>query len=433
MTTVTIPFGGRPLAFEVPAENLGEVLSPRPAAPLADLEAAIAEALARPIDQPPLEEWVRPGQRVLIVSDDNTRLTPVDRMLPPLIARLNRAGVPDGRIACIMALGTHRYMRPEELRAKAGAEACGRIRVFNHEWRESENLVDLGRSARGTPLQVNRAVAEADVVIGLGAIVPHHIPGFSGSSKIIQPGVCGPRTTAETHMLACEGGGDSFLGIADNPVRRDMDDMADRVGMRSIFNVVMDSAGRVCGLFCGEMRAAFRRGVAFARRIYGVGYREPPDVVVANSFPCDLDFWQSHKAQYPAQRMVRPGGVIVLCTPAPEGVSPVHTDLLDYTAWPSAEIKAAYREGRIKNGVAAALAVAWAKVRETAQVITFSPGIPPEHKARLGHTHAPSLQWAVDEALRRQGPHARLAVLTHAPDMLPVPQGPGEEAAGADE
>jgi hypothetical protein len=114
-------------------------------------------------------------------------------------------------------------------------------------------------------------------------------------------------------------------------------------------------------------------------------------------------------------------------------VSPVHTDLLDYTAWPSAEIKAAYREGRIKNGVAAALAVAWAKVRETAQVITFSPGIPPEHKARLGHTHAPSLQWAVDEALRRQGPHARLAVLTHAPDMLPVPQGPGEEAAGADE
>jgi nickel-dependent lactate racemase len=196
--------------------------------------------------------------------------------------------------------------------------------------------------------------------------------------------------------------------------------MAGRVGMRTILNVVMDSEGRVTGIYYGERRAAFKAGVQAARAIYGVAYRETPDIVVANSCPCDLDFWQSHKSQYPAQRMVRPGGTIVVCTPALEGVSPVHTDLLSYTAWPSAEIKAAYRSGRIANGVAAALAIAWALVREKASVITYSPGIPPDHKARLGHTHAPSLQWAIDEALRRQGRRARLSVLTHAPDLLPL-------------
>ncbi len=420
MTALAIPFDGKPLRFEVPEENLAQVISPHRSTPIADLDAAIAAALDQPIGQPPLADWVKPDDRVLIVSDDNTRLTPTDRMLPPLLDRLNAAGVPDRRIACIMALGTHRYMTAEELTAKAGLESAQRIRIFNHEWREPENLVDLGRSAAGTPLQVNRAVVEADVVIGLGAIVPHHIPGYSGSSKIIQPGVCGPKTTAETHMLSCEGGGDSFLGIEDNPVRRDMDDMAGRVGMRAIFNVVMDSEGRVTALFFGEMRAAFQKGIAAARAIYGVPYRETPDIVVANSCPCDLDFWQSHKSQYPAQRMVRPGGTIIVCTPAPEGVSPVHTDLLDYTAWPSAKIKAAYREGRLKNGVAAALAVAWALVREKASVITFSPGIPAEHKAKLGHTHAPSIEWALAEAFRRQGRQARVTVLTHAPDLLPI-------------
>jgi nickel-dependent lactate racemase len=264
-------------------------------------------------------------------------------------------------------------------------------------------------------------VAEADVVIGLGAIVPHHIPGFSGSSKIIQPGVCGARTTAETHLLSCSGGGDSFLGIADNPVRRDMDDMANRVGMHTIFNVVMDSQGGVVGVFFGDMQDAFKAGVELARDIYGVAYHETPDIVLANSYPCDLDFWQSHKSQYPAQRMVRSGGTIIVCTPAPEGVSPVHTDLLDFTAWSSKEIKAAYREGRIKNGVAAALATAWAMVREKASVVMFSPGIPAADKARLGHTHADSIDAAVAEAFRRQGPEARLSVLTHAPDMLPIP------------
>jgi lactate racemase len=182
----------------------------------------------------------------------------------------------------------------------------------------------------------------------------------------------------------------------------------------------MDSEGRVTDLFFGERDAAFKQGVQAARRIYGVVFHETPDIVVANSCPCDLDFWQSHKSQYPAQRMVKPGGTIVVCTPAPEGVSPVHTDLLDYTAWSSAEIKAAYRAGRLRNGVAAALATAWAMVREKASVITYSPGIPSDHKVKLGHRHAPSLQWAVDEALRLHGKQARVIVLTHAPDLLPL-------------
>lgn len=425
MAILTIPFAGEPRALEIPDRNLAEVLSPRPRAALADLDAAIEAALDAPLGQPALEAWVKATDRVMLVSDDTTRLTPAHRMIPPLLERLNAVGVPDRNIACIMALGTHRYMRAAEMRAKVGDGVFERIHVFNHEWRDPQALVDLGTSSQGTPLLVNRAVAEADVVIGLGAIVPHHIPGYSGSSKIIQPGVCGARTTAETHLLSCESGGDSYLGIEDNPVRRDMDDMADRVGMHTIFNVVQNTTGGVVGLFFGEMRAAFRAGVALAREIYGVRYHAVPDIVLANSHPCDLDFWQSHKSLYPAQRMVRPGGTIIVCTPAPEGVSPVHTELLEFTAWPSTDIKAAYREGRLKNGVACALAIAWAMVREQASVITYSPGIAPEHKAALGHTHAPSMAWAVEEALRRQGPGARLSLLTHAPEMLPI--GPAQD------
>jgi nickel-dependent lactate racemase len=420
MTQVTIPFDGKPFRLDVPAKNLAEVLSPRPSLCLNDLPTEIERALSHPINQEPMENRVKPSDRVLLVSDDNTRATPVDRMIPPLLRRLNDAGVPDGQISCIMALGTHRYMTDVEMEAKVGPDVFRRIKVFNHEWRNPDALVNLGTSAFGTPLLVNRAVAEATVVIGMGAIVPHHIPGFSGSSKIIQPGICGARTTAETHMLSCEGGGDSFLGQEDNPVRQDMDDMADKVGMQTIFNVVMDPNGGVAGLFYGEMRAAFLEGVTLARKIYGVSYHEVPDIVLANSCPCDLDFWQSHKAQYPAQRIIKPGGTIILCTPAPEGVSPVHTELLDFTAWSADRIKKAYRSGELKNGVAASLAVAWALVREKASVITYSPGIPASDKVRLGHTHAPSLDWAITEALRRQGPDARLTVLTHAPDMLPI-------------
>ncbi len=99
----------------------------------------------------------------------------------------------------------------------------------------------------------------------------------------------------------------------------------------------------------------------------------------------------------------------------------MHTELLDFTAWSSQKIQTAYRDGRLRNGVAAALATAWAMAREKASVIMYSPGIPPADKIRLGHTHAESIDDAIDKALTRHGPDSRLSVLTHAPDMLPIP------------
>lgn len=421
MTAVTIPFDGQALTFDVPERNLAEVMHPAPTQPLADLDDAVARALEAPLGQAPLNEWVRPADTVLIVSDDNTRLTPVDHLLPPLVEKLNQAGVPDANIRVIMALGTHRAMTETEMRAKVGAAMFERLDVFNHDWRDPEVLIDLGNSKNGTPLEVNRAAVEADVVIGIGAIVPHHIPGFSGSSKIIQPGICGARTTAETHLLSTRHD-DSLLGLIENPVRQDLDDIADRVGMKTIFNVVMDANGGVVGIFFGDMRIAFLHGVALARKIYGIPYQETPDIVIANSCPADLDFWQSHKSLYPAARMVKPGGTIIVTTPCPEGVSPVHTSLLDFTAWSSAEIEVAYRRGEIKSGVAAALAVAWAKVREKASVILVSPGIPDENARRLGFTPAPDIAAALAEGFHRQRRDARVTVLTHAPDTLPLPR-----------
>ena len=419
MKTVTIPFEGKPLAFRVSEDNLAEVLSPGNRAPIEDLQEALAYALADPLGQQPLQEWVRPRDRVLIISDDNTRLTPADRLLPPLIKTIHEAGVHDDRIYIIMALGTHRPMTEQEMVKKVGPEIFSRIEVFNHDWKNPDQLVDMGMSKNGTPLHVNRAVLDADVVIGLGAIVPHHISGFSGSSKIVQPGVCGAITTAETHLMSTQFE-DSLLGLENNPVRQDMDDMADRVGMRTILNVVLNSEGSVVGIFFGEMLTAFAQGVELAKALYGVPYHETPDIVIANSCPCDVDFWQSHKSLYPAVRMVKDSGTIIIVTPAPEGVSQVHTELLNFTSRSSVEIERAYRRGEIKSGVAAALAVAWAKVREKASVIMVSPGISPEEKAKLGFTHAQDIESALKEAFRRQGSHDRVSVLTHAPDMLPI-------------
>jgi nickel-dependent lactate racemase len=420
MTKIILPFFDAALECDIPGQNLAGIFSPGLLPPVPDLDKAIEEALSRPIGISPIPELIRPGQRVLIISDDNTRNTPVHKILPPLVARLEQAGVRERDITVLMALGTHRYMSREEMIAKVGEAMFSRLRVVNHIWMDRGALISFGRTSRGTPLAANRLLSEHEVKIGLGAIVPHHIPGFSGGAKIIQPGVCGPETTAETHLLSCQGGGDSFLGQTENPVRADLEEMAEKVGLTAIVNAVLDPSGQTLGIFFGGFREAFRKGVELCRKVYGVPYRERPDIVISNSHPCHLDFWQAHKSLYPAQMMVKPGGLIILCTPCPEGISPVHRDLLQFARLSSAEIMGRYRNGAIKNGVAAALATAWAMAREKAPVITYSTGLSPEEIDALGHKRAPSLAWAIEEALRIKGPGARISVLTHAPDTLPI-------------
>jgi nickel-dependent lactate racemase len=420
MAKITLPWLNDEISFNVPDENLAEVLSPNQRNPVSDLDKAIEQALSSPIGLGNLESWIAPSSRVLIVSDDNTRPTPVDRLLPPLVKRLNAAGVPDSAITVLMALGTHRYMTQPEMVQKVGSEMYGRLKVVNHLWQDPSQLIDLGVTPTGIPLKVNKLLKENQVIIGLGAIVPHHIPGFSGGSKIIQPGVCGPATTAETHLLSCLGGGDSLLGQIDNPVRRALDDMAELVGLSAILNVVLTPDGQTAGVFFGHYREAFLKGVELTKEIYGVKYHQEPDIVVSNSHPCDIDFWQAHKSQYPAQIMVKPKGIIILATPCPEGISPVHTDLADFTFLSSRQIYDDYRSGRLKNGVAVALAMAWAMVREKATVITYSTGLSPAQTEALRHTRAESLDWAVLEAIRKTSPKAKVSVLTHAPDMLPI-------------
>jgi len=165
-------------------------------------EEIIEAGLDNPVGTPDLAEMVSPGQRVLIIVDDNTRTTPAERILPYLLTRLNTAGISDANIKFLVGLGTHRAMSAKELEQKLGKEVYQRYSVYNHDWEKSDDLLNIGKTTSGIDIWINRHLTEADFIIGLGHIVPHRVAGYSGGGKIIQPGLCGPATTAQTHWLS---------------------------------------------------------------------------------------------------------------------------------------------------------------------------------------------------------------------------------------
>jgi len=418
--SIEIPYGERALTVEVDRRNLGTVLEPQPTPPCPDVTAEVRRALEHPIGAYPLRELVHDAQRVALVADDITRLTPAHQLLPPLLKELNAAGIPDQQITLVIALGTHRPMSEAECRAKYGAEIVERIAVENHDCHDPDRLVDLGATAQGTPILINRTVYEAGCVIGVGSILPHHICGFAGGAKIIQPGISGAETTAATHLLSVRQR-PYFLGEVENGVRVEMEAVAEQAGLTAILNVALNGEGEVVRAVFGDQRQAFRAGVEICREIYACRFDSQADIVIAGAFPAEIEFWQSQKALYPADMVAKPGGTIIVVSPCPEGVAVMHSEMLEFTAWSPEEMDAGVREGRIEDRVAAALAMAWAKVRVGRQISLVSDGISAQETRALGYVPFPTVQEALEEALSRHGPKARVHILPRAAETLPVP------------
>lgn len=416
-------YPGRP-GVEIPGDRLLGVFAPREQAPgeRSPLEEIVAEGLANPIGLKPLRDLVGRGRRVVLLSDDNTRNTPVRAILPGVLAELRAGGLRDTDLTILVALGTHRLMTPAELAAKFGPEVVGRFRILQHRFADEEQLADLGRTELGTDIWVNRAVLEADVVVGLGQVVPHRVAGYSGGSKIVQPGVCGAVTTGQTHWLSAAFWGHEILGRADNPVRREMDEVGRRCNLAAIVNAVLDGAGRLVHLVYGEPVAAHRKACALSRDIFGVPIPRKAPIVVTDSHPADLELWQGAKGYYSAELAVADGGVVILETPCPEGVAVQHPEVTSFGYRSYAEVKALVETAQLTDlTVAAHLVHVGRLVREKARGIIVSPGIGREEAERLNLGWAPNLAEAYEQAQSMVGASAEVMVLRNGGDILPLP------------
>jgi len=177
--------------IRIPDENLLGIYQPRRIILTESEEEVIKKGIQNPIGTSPISKMVRRGQKVLIIADDNTRLTPARKILPFIMEELEIGGVRKRDIKILIALGTHRTMTDKEIIEKFGRNIYESYEIINHEWKNKNQLRYIGDTPSGIRVSINKAVLETDFLIGLGQIIPHRIAGFSGGAKIIQPGVSG--------------------------------------------------------------------------------------------------------------------------------------------------------------------------------------------------------------------------------------------------
>lgn len=305
---VALTYGMNGIPLEIPEENFLYAIEPRNIPGVTEERKAIQESLQHPIFASPLREQVKKGMKVVIVGDDLTRATPREKIFPVLLNELNRGGVPDRDITVLIGLGTHRYMTQEEIKRCFGKETAERVLILNHEWKEPQNLVRMGSTPGGIPIEVNRLALEADFLIAVGSIIPHCYAGYGGGGKAIQPGICSWETTGKTHILPMEK--DLYLKIAgqvENNVRREIEMVAEAVGLRFIVNVVTNGKGEILQVVAGDPVVAHRKGVEVAKRVYERKVPALADIVMVSAYPADIDYWQGIKPLSYAQKGLREG------------------------------------------------------------------------------------------------------------------------------
>ncbi len=408
-----LPWGTDSLSLSLPEQwELCGVLEPSSLPPCADAQAEVLRALAEPIGAARLSELARPGMKVALVIDDGSRPTPVARILPEAIGALEAAGVQRADMALIPALGLHRAMEAGELRQRAGMDLAD-IRTVTHNCDDTEQLRLLGTTSRGTPVWINRAVTEADLVISMGCIEPHLIASFGGGYKNILPGLAGRATVAHNHSLNCSPATFNMVGqpIERNPMRLDLEEGCQMLGNKVwLVNAILNHRKQIVRVVAGDPIAAHRAGVVVSAKLNGVKIAQPVEVVITDSHPMDTDLRQGVKALANAIRAVKPGGVLITLVRAEEGMGvfglanrkfPIGGGALQAAApllvklVPRMKLRGMGEEDRFFL-----YAALQSMIR--AQLIMYAPSIPADKQANLPFARfLPTLEQTVEAAHRK--------------------------------
>lgn len=186
-----IVFGSGWLQVDVPENTflVGQGIS-MPVPP-GNLEEEVRTALDEPLDLSPLKDLARRARQAVVVFDDPTVPSFAgvwEAGIPAVIARLEEGGIPEERITLLVANALHRKFTHEEVAGIIGQDLVSRFRdrLLCHDAEDPEGIVRLGTTPSGWLVELNRLVAEADLVVYVNTSTTR---GFSGGWKSICVGL----------------------------------------------------------------------------------------------------------------------------------------------------------------------------------------------------------------------------------------------------
>ncbi|HSR66571.1 MAG TPA: lactate racemase domain-containing protein [Acidobacteriota bacterium] len=186
----------------------GQVFYPPPVMsgiPRKGIPQAVRRAFENPLGMEPLKDLVDGDSKVLIAFDDNCQpFPPMQRpdirqiCIETLLEMLYSYGVEKKNIQLRCAIALHRMMKRHELEYMLGKAIMGEFypdQLKNFDAEDPDDIVELGQTDEGEPVETTRAVVDCDLVIYVDTI---QIP-LNGGHKSVAVGFGTYRSIAAHH------------------------------------------------------------------------------------------------------------------------------------------------------------------------------------------------------------------------------------------
>jgi nickel-dependent lactate racemase len=417
MAEFRIPYGRTQLTVRLEDSFRTELLAPARVEPAPDPVQAVRDALSHPAGGVRLADFAR-ARSVAIAISDKTRPVPHAVLLPPLLQALDQLGIPPGGVTLIVATGLHAPMPEAEFAQILPADILARYRVISHNATAAEELVSLGKTRLGTPVQVNRVFAQADLRVAVGNLEPHQFMGFSGGAKTAAIGLGGRDTINANHAWMLDPRAD-LARYENNPAREDVEEIGRKIGVHFALNAVINESKQIVRVLAGEPQAVMRQGIPFVLQIYQLRVAAPFDLLIASpgGHPKDINLYQAQKALGHAARITREGGTIILVAACPEGAgSRSYEEWVTGMASHQAVLERFQREG-FRIGPHKAFQIARDAAPRRVFMVTE---MPPALVQKLLLTPCASLDAALATALPGLAPAARIGIMPWANATIPT-------------
>lgn len=308
-----IPWGRQRLDVDVAERNLVAVRRQPSAPPVADVAAAVRQALESPLAFPPLRRALTPDDHVAIVIDEG--VPQLAGMLGALLDHLRLAQVAPEAVTLVCPPPSSGQRWLDDL-----PDDYQDVQVEVHQPGDRKKLSYLATTRKGRRIYLNRTVVDADQTVVLARRRYDTLLGVSGAETMLYPALADEETfRAVTGHLSARSTAVAGNGTGAWPLREEAVEVAWLLGAPFLVQVIEGSDTEVDCVLAGPVESS-SEGQRLLDARWRVDVERAADLVVAglSGAPGSHSFDELARAFLAASRVVKPGGrIVVLCNDNP--------------------------------------------------------------------------------------------------------------------